>query len=400
MPINLPNSSDPLLIILKLPGEVCNINCHYCYEKRKPYHDDKYMMPETIRRLLSTLNGRPISVQLHGGEPLVLGIKRMEKVIQELSQYPGEVDLNIQTNGTLLTPEWLDFFERVWPDIEIGVSLDGDADANWHRVDYQDRPAHAKIEKSLELLTERGHKVGIIAVITRRALGRAEELLKYFTQFPCIKMLNLSPCLDYDVNHPWKNRSRQQKSLVVLNSTETGTPGWALSPLEYADFLIEAFKAWRDGPGLDHYLVEPFFSIICRLQGKSTRFCPFNERKCSHVLTLYPDGRVGSCDELRMPEAFLASVSDFDDVNFISRLQTNPELHGRMNKLKAICDTCAYQPTCQGGCLATRLAYYGTPYEEEYCAYRAKVIDFIRTEVGQSSLNAPVPVSEYSTNVR
>lgn len=64
-----------LSVILKLPGEVCNINCVYCYEKRRPYENNKFMNPNDVTKFLNLFNGRPLSIELHGGEPLILGKK-------------------------------------------------------------------------------------------------------------------------------------------------------------------------------------------------------------------------------------------------------------------------------------------------------------------------------------
>jgi len=381
MEMSYPATDDPLLLILKLPGETCNINCYYCFEKRKPYPSAQTIEPPTLRRALQSLGNRSLDVQLHGGEPLLLGRERIRALLAELRAYPGRLQLYLQTNGTTLTEEWFDFFDAEWPEIEIGISLDGDAAANAHRVDYRDRPTHAQVEHALGIAAARDRKVGLIAVATRQSLGRAREILSYFASLPAVRNVNFSPCLDYSVKTKEFPRGNR-KSLMVLNPDGQGMPGWATTPLEYADFLIDLFNAWRDTGAYQRFIVEPLFSLLRTIQGQSTRFCHFSEKKCAHVLTLYPDGRIGSCDELRMPDALLTHVSMLGERADIAALQHNSALRPGMDALLERCSKCDYQTTCRGGCLATRLSYQGTAYEEEYCHYRIRVIDYLAAAIG------------------
>lgn len=69
MELQLPAPGETILAMLKLPGEMCNINCHYCYERRKPYPNALMLKPEVLRKFLGLCEGRPLAVELHGGEP-------------------------------------------------------------------------------------------------------------------------------------------------------------------------------------------------------------------------------------------------------------------------------------------------------------------------------------------
>ncbi|HET9773003.1 MAG TPA: radical SAM protein [Acidimicrobiia bacterium] len=377
MALKIPAAEEPLSVILKLPGETCNINCHYCYEKRKPYPSARFLGPDVLRALLRAAGGRPLALELHGGEPLLLGQARLQALLDEVRRYPGPITVSMQTNGTLLSDAWLDFFDDEWPDIEIGVSLDGDTRANGHRVDYRGRPTSDAVEAALRRLAGRGRPVGVISVVTRASLGRAAAIIEHFTGFPAVKQVKFAPCLDFNVRTkvmPPGNRRR----LALLNPDGQGVPGWATTPLEYSRFLVDAFDAWVATGAYRRFLVEPLTSIIRALHGKSSSFCHFSESKCAHVLTLYPDGRLGSCDELSMPEAELASIGSVRSLDDITDLRTNPLLRRGLDRLLEKCDGCPYRPTCGGGCLATRLRYAGTPYDDEYCAYRMQLIDHVR----------------------
>lgn len=69
----------PIQIILKLTGNDCNLNCTYCYEKRRQYGNSNYMTLSTVEQLLHLLDDREISIQLHGGDPPLITLTTFEK---------------------------------------------------------------------------------------------------------------------------------------------------------------------------------------------------------------------------------------------------------------------------------------------------------------------------------
>src|SRR5262249_33522283 len=113
-----------------------NLNCTYCYVYNRG--DDSWRSrPRFISdRVLTKLGERidehcqkhglhSFTVELHGGEPLLLGKRRMQALIDRLRSGCGTVHLRItlQTNGTLLDSEWLQLFAR--NGVSFGISLDG-----------------------------------------------------------------------------------------------------------------------------------------------------------------------------------------------------------------------------------------------------------------------------------
>lgn len=391
MRLQLPNADEGLSVILKLAGETCNINCHYCYEKRKPYPNAARLAPETLERFLQLCDGRPLHVELHGGEPLVIGRARMTQLFDVLRRHTAPVTAAIQTNGTLLNETWIDFLLTSWPDIDIGVSLDGPPELNdAHRVDYRERGTSARVEAALGRLAARGQVIGIISTVSRPVLGREQELIDYFAGLPGVHYLKFAPCLDYNV----RTKTTSALNLTVinqLNKSGLGQPGWATTPTEYCDFVINAFEVWRAG-AFRKFLLEPVYSLLRTLQGRAPSLCHFSStQKCGYVLTVYPDGRIGSCDELRMPDAQLGHVDQLRSIDDVVSLTTNPALHARLNGLLEKCSGCQLQDTCRGGCLATRLQYVGTPADDEYCRNRARLVDHVRVAIGLPGLASLSP---------
>ncbi|WP_406002992.1 radical SAM protein [Streptomyces sp. NBC_00829] len=380
MDLQFPAPGDTLLTILKLVGETCNINCHYCYERRKPYEQALRLSPDTLRRFLNKCGDRPLALELHGGEPLLLPRRRMAQLLEVIRQYPGPVSVAMQTNGTLLDDAWLDFFDEQWPDIEIGVSLDGDEEGNAHRVDFTDRPVYHRITAALDLLGRRGREVGVIAVVTRKMLGRAPQVLENIARFPCVKAIKMSPCFDYNVVSK-QYRTANRRSLAVLNPDGVGVPGWALTPTEYADFAIEMYDTWRDLDLYRQFTIEPFISVIRAVAGKPNSFESFSDRKTPYIVTLYPDGRIGTSDELSLPHGLLGHLNDRQSLDEMVSFAHRPKLRADLQRVLTSCSGCSHLSTCRGGMLGERLRYEGSPLADEYCDARKRLIDHVAATV-------------------
>jgi uncharacterized protein len=113
------------------------LDCSYCYVynlgdegwKSQPRRMTDAVMSAVIEQLgaLSQFQTRPLSVVLHGGEPLLLGIGATERFVDGLkSSLRADAGLHLQTNAVLLTDKFIDVFDRY--DVGISISLDGPAE--------------------------------------------------------------------------------------------------------------------------------------------------------------------------------------------------------------------------------------------------------------------------------
>lgn len=118
---------------------------------------------------LSRSQSRPLSVVLHGGEPLLLGIGATERLIEGLkSTLRADAGLHIQTNGVLLTDEFIDLFDRY--DVGISISLDGPAELHdRNRRDRQGEGSHERVVAGVaRLVAHPAHErlfSGLLAVV-------------------------------------------------------------------------------------------------------------------------------------------------------------------------------------------------------------------------------------------
>jgi uncharacterized protein len=148
-------------VLLKVASR-CNLDCRYCYV----YHmgDEswrtlpKRMAADTQALVAAELGalmraqGRPFSIVLHGGEPLLLGVPRLESLFAALRGELGEAcGISIQTNGVLISDAILDLC--VQHGVTLSVSLDGPPTVHDRfRVDLRQRSTHAKVAAGLQRL--------------------------------------------------------------------------------------------------------------------------------------------------------------------------------------------------------------------------------------------------------
>lgn len=141
----------------------CNLDCSYCYVyqgsdtswKQQP----KTMSVELIQAICTRLveqsrkQEEGFAIVLHGGEPLLLGFKKLSILLRKLRRklnhkyYP----ISIQTNGVLLTTKLLDLFSKT--KISVSVSLDGTQSANdISRIDHLGRSTFKGTVEGIKLL--------------------------------------------------------------------------------------------------------------------------------------------------------------------------------------------------------------------------------------------------------
>ncbi|AJC54963.1 radical SAM protein [Streptomyces sp. 769] len=384
--LDAEDTGSAVSVILKLRGETCDIDCLYCYEKRKEAPGGARIDAGQVRRLAELFQGRPLSVELHGGEPLTAGRDHIADVLRELSAQPTVVRVSMQTNGVLLDDQWLDLFDALYPDLQIGISLDGDAAGNTWRIGYDGRPVYPRVAAALRLLAARGRKTGVIAAVTPAVLGRAEAVLDHLADFEAVNAVSFVPCFDASVQRSTAAQGRRLPASRLLQDAAVRGPqgpSWAISPAEYAQFVLAATVRWIGAGHSARLKLEPTVSTIRRLRGLDTGFCHFSNMKCDHVFTLYPDGRLGSCDELPWPQAQLGHLDRIPEEAVVIAGQRRLPLLNQGKALMERCTSCGYRSTCGGGCVATRWRQDQAGDQDAYCDYRMRMIDGIAALVAQ-----------------
>ena len=160
----------PLSIFSSLPEvymyiigitEQCNLRCTYCcysgaYEHNRS-HSQKVMGSDDIDEIydfiLRSSTKRPLHIAFYGGEPL-LQYPLMQYAIQRGHELlGGEVAFSVTTNGTLLTPQKIDWL--VAQHVELVISLDGTkAFHDKHRVYANGHGSYKRVHEALSYIVE------------------------------------------------------------------------------------------------------------------------------------------------------------------------------------------------------------------------------------------------------
>ncbi len=171
--------------VVMQPTTFCNINCSYCYLSGRDVA--KRMLIEVADRVSDWLytHDRPIEMVWHGGEPLATGIQHFSKLICALegARLEKRVSHIIQTNGTLITPEWCELFNRF--DFKVGVSIDGPASKNQNRVDWKGTETFDRVIEGIRNLNFSKIPFFALCVVTREALEQPEKLYQFFCKLGC-----------------------------------------------------------------------------------------------------------------------------------------------------------------------------------------------------------------------
>lgn len=157
----------------------CNINCSYCYVYNMGDDGWKNMPPlisqDTNKALSSALKdlvadqALPFATVLHGGEPLMMGLRKLKELLKSLREsLPDTHPISMQTNGMLITNEILQLCVQYR--VSISVSIDGPKLINdQFRIDHKGKGTYEKVVAGIALLNN--HKesgflyAGLLCVI-------------------------------------------------------------------------------------------------------------------------------------------------------------------------------------------------------------------------------------------
>ncbi len=225
-------------IILKVAGR-CNIDCSYCYmySRGSDYWKsvDRVISVEIAdafanraRDFLEKHGGR-INVALHGGEPLIVGPKRLGKIVSTIRDVTDDrVDFSIQTNGISVDDEWLSWFAE--HNVLVGVSLDGPAAVNdANRKTKNGRGTHH-----------------IVAEAVRQLVSASDQRLVRFGGLISVIDPHQDPFLMY--NHFTKDLGVRSFNLLLPDADhDTYSKYYPSTPVEmFGDFLCQMYDIWID----------------------------------------------------------------------------------------------------------------------------------------------------------
>ena len=332
----------------------CNLQCRYCFRELEAAAP--HMTPPQIDLICAELIGycrrhriANLSIQAWGGEPLI-ELPLIEQIRRRFDEAGMNVQLMIETNATLITPE----VARRLKDsrVEIGVSIDGCAavhDAQRPFVGGQ--PSFERVLAGIENLRQAGYTdIGSITVVTRNTVASLPEVIRCFAhdlRLPGIK-LNLMRKTD-------RNRS------LALELDDIPA---------YVDSLLQALRTCR----------EEKVSIV--EQNIAQRMANLLFRPCSNIcnahgchggyrmLSIGVDNGVYPCELSDIPAYRLGEVGQGDFSDMVQSA-VDAQLEYFRPRQTGECAGCPWLFYCRGGCRSAMKYDCGDPcrIDRTECAF-------------------------------
>ena len=381
----------PLYVMLKPAGAHCNLACKYCYylEKNKLYPTaqrhlmSNEMLEQFTREYIEAQTMNQVLFTWHGGEPLLRSIDFYRKALSLQQKYAGgrRIDNVIQTNGTLLTDEWCEFFaQNHWL---VGISIDGpQPDHDHYRLTAAGKPSWQKVMQGIKLLKKHGVEWNAMAVVNADNANHPLEFYRFFKENGC-QFLQFTPIVERLTRH---EDGRTLASLA--DKDEISLSEASVTPEQWGYFLCAIFDEWvRKDVG--KIFVEIFDCTLANWMGISPGICAYS-KECGHAGVMEHNGDVYSCDHFVFPEYKLGNIRDHSLIDMLYGEQQQEFSRLKHSSLPRQCKECDMEFACHGECPKNRFMKdkygdsglnYLCPGYYHYYQHVAPYMDYMKQEL-------------------
>jgi uncharacterized protein len=374
--------------------QFCNLNCPYCYMfnlrdfayRAKPKIMSLDIVEAVAAKAVKLARKQGVShltISLHGGEPLLAGVKWYRSAVKILKEAAGDsVNLTFatQSNGTVLDEEWLDFFDS--ERISLGISMDGPRHVHDRfRVNFAGRGSYDEVVKGLKLAQRYPKVLGsVLCVIDPKADGL--EVYRHFRELGvnCIDFL-------WPLEHNW----------------DVPPPGYETAGDEtpYADYLIPIFDEWWRERETDRKVkIRYFTQLISNILGARGGLDSLGGNPIS-IASIDSDGGIEPVDSLKacgdgFTNMGLNILRDpieavYDQPLFRAAIAGQDGLCGQ-------CRTCPLHDVCGGGYLPHRYSQENgfdnpTVYCRDMWKLTTHILNTVSYKVAARRLSQPEPMA-------
>ena len=406
----------PLYVMAKAAGPRCNLRCQYCYYLEKQHLTDKEgnmsdaLLEDYVRDYIQLQQTPEVLFTWHGGEPMLRPLGFYKQAVR-LQQYYGrgrQISNSIQTNGTLLTPEWCRFLhDEGWL---VGISIDGTQPMHdAYRLDAKGQGTWQRVVDAIHMLQDYGVEWNAMATVNHANVGEPLAFYKFFRDELHCQFLQLSPVVERIENGPSPapclaargNRSRLVVppgpfSPITENAPlyKGGVGGgafiapYSVKPAEWGRFLCTIFDEW-----VKHDVGETFVNVfdatLAGWMGVMPGICVYAE-ECGHAVVMELNGDVYSCDHFVFPQYRLGNIRQQGLPELVYGAKQTAFSRLKKESLPRQCRECLWLKACHGECPRLRFLHTadGEPGLNYLCAgYRiyfqhvAPYMDFMRGEL-------------------
>ena len=350
----------PLYVMTKPVSSMCNLSCKYCYylEKANLYrNEDKAgrftmsddLLERFIRDYIESQTMPQVLFSWHGGEALMRPLSFYKRVVELQKRYARgmQIDNSIQTNGTLLTDEWCEFFrENGWL---VGVSIDGPQEFHdEYRRNKMGQPSFRKVMQGINLLNKHGVEWNALAVVNDFNADYPLDFYNFFKEIEC-RYIQFTPIVERLYPH------KDGRHLASpMDAGKVPLADFSVSPEQWGEFLVTLFDEWVKGD-VGKYFIQLFVSTLANWVGEQPGVCTM-ARTCGHAGVMEYNGDVYSCDHFVFPEYKLGNIRTHTLVEMMYSERQQQFGMDKYSKLPAQCKNCEFLFACNGECPKNRFS--------------------------------------------
>lgn len=382
--------SRPMYVMLKPAGSLCNLRCKYCYylEKNELYKDSRNhiitdeLLEKFIKEYIEAQTMPEVLFTWHGGETLMRPVSFYKKAL-ELQRVYGRgrrIDNCIQTNGTLITDEWCQFFKE--NNFLVGVSIDGPQEFHdEYRKTATGKPTFRQVMKGINLLNKHGVEWNALAVVNDFNADYPLDFYHFFKEIGC-HYIQFTPIVERIVD--------RADGLTLAPGMQEGgrMADFSVTAEQWGDFLCAIFDEWVHHD-VGNYYIQLFDATLANWVGQAPGICTM-ARECGHAGVMEFNGDVYSCDHFVYPEHKLGNLH----CQTIYEMMNSPK-QKEFSKMKHLmlpqqCKECNFLFACHGECPKNRFVKdkYGNPGLNYLCSgyhkfftHVAPYMDFMKNEL-------------------
>lgn len=356
-------------LLAKPTGAVCNLDCAYCFflSKEMLYPGSRFRMADDLletylRQLIEAHHSVPaVTIAWQGGEPTLMGLDFFRRAVEIAERYlqPGQrAEHTIQTNGTLLDPEWATFFRE--RGFLVGLSIDGPRELHdAYRVNKGGKGSFDDVRGGLAHLRQAGVEWNALTTIHAANAERGGEVYRFLRDECGARFMQFIPIIERlseaaeDGTVSWA--SWHDRQLYVQDGEHV--TGRSVTADQYGRFLIDVFEEWvrRD---VGEVYVQMFDVALANWVGEPPSLCIHTET-CGLALALEHTGDLYSCDHFVEPAFKLGNIRETRMLELVSSQRQRQFGLDKRETLPQYCLECDVRFACHGGCPKDR--FIATP---------------------------------------
>lgn len=378
--------SAPMYVMPKPVGASCNMGCKYCYylDKKQLYKEEprQLMSEATLEEFIKQYIGAQTTPEViftwHGGEPTLRPLSFYKRALELQRKYAGGRSIVncFQTNGTLLTDEWCEFFAK--NNMLVGVSIDGPQEFHdeFRRM-KGGAPSWVKVMKGIELLKKHNVEWNAMAVVNDFNSEYPDDFYNFFKEIGC-DFIQFTPVVE----------RTDGKRLLSVNEPGGEITDMSVTPKKWGEFLCRVFDLWvKEDVG--KVFVQIFDATLANWMGVLPGLCSLAPR-CGHAAAMEFNGDVYSCDHFVFPSHKLGNIHTHGLIEMMISDRQKAFGDYKYSGLPAKCKECPRLTACYGECPRNRFAFTetGEPGLNYLCeGYRmffdhvAPYMDFMKKEL-------------------